>query len=208
MTDDERADRGTDNDETHACAARRVRKHLPTLRPRADQHSRPGGVLGCSKRAGDYLLGRRHICYSLPTRRRRGRNRRLPGLDRLLGELPRRSPRAMALLTYLYRGCRRTSRRTRQVRIRSESLLPASRKARYAQRCLGVCTTLTMRMQPYVTELDLKLAFVPQQTINFLKSAMPASAEANGHGGPGATEAADPGQILDFDNFLDSQFSS
>lgn len=54
--------------------------------------------------------------------------------------------------------------------------------------------------QPYVTELDLKLAFVPQPTIDFLKSAMPASAN-------GAAAAADAGQVLDFDAFLDTHFS-
>jgi hypothetical protein len=56
-----------------------------------------------------------------------------------------------------------------------------------------------------VTELDLKLAFVPQQTINFLKTAMPPS--SNGAADNVGAGGGETGSVLDFDRFLDDAFS-
>lgn len=61
-----------------------------------------------------------------------------------------------------------------------------------------------------MTELDLKLAFVPQGTIAFLKNAMhktghAASAPANGAGSQDGSETV---EVLDFDAFLDDAFGA
>jgi len=67
--------------------------------------------------------------------------------------------------------------------------------------------TYSVNAQPYVTELDLKLAFVPQNTIEFLKTAMPQT--RNGETGTGEqATGADQGTVLDFDAFLDDAFAA
>lgn len=63
-------------------------------------------------------------------------------------------------------------------------------------------------LQPYVTELDLKLASIPAQTIAFLKTAMPevdpASVVMEQDGMNGET---DQGRFFAYDGFLDDAFS-
>lgn len=62
--------------------------------------------------------------------------------------------------------------------------------------------------QPYVTELDLKLASIPAQTIAFLKTAMPevdpasVQMEQDGMNGEG-----DQGSLFAYDGFLDDAFN-
>lgn len=56
FTDYECIDRRSDNDEIDSSPIRGIRKHLPTLRQRANQHSRTSRVLSGAERSGDYIL--------------------------------------------------------------------------------------------------------------------------------------------------------
>ncbi|CAD6582316.1 MAG: hypothetical protein CYPHOPRED_001893 [Cyphobasidiales sp. Tagirdzhanova-0007] len=68
--------------------------------------------------------------------------------------------------------------------------------------------------KPFVTELDLKLAFVPQTSINFLREVMPKfkdSESPNNQANSGSEKnasKAETGEVLDFDAFLDNAFAS